>query len=56
MKEWSWTCLLLRIGERKFSPGFTAPKLLEMRYNRGRSINAYVLDFRVGEFMLRTRL
>ena len=33
MKEWSWTCLLLRIGERNFSPGFTAPKLLEMRYN-----------------------
>ena len=28
MKESSWTCLLLRVAERKLSPGFTATKLL----------------------------
>ena len=35
----NWTCLLLPVGERKFSPEFTATKLLKILYNIVRRVS-----------------
>ena len=42
MKERSWTCLLRQVDERKWSPGFTATKLLEILYNMARRASTLI--------------